>query len=88
MEGKMPAQRTPEESAHHLLEIFAHAHDDKLRAGQVLSRGPAKTLFLKDHQWHIQDFVAGLHYASEHHWIRIPSPTVIRITEDGTLAAM
>ena len=39
---------TPEQSARHLLDIFAHAHDEKLRAGQVLSRGPAKIYFLKD----------------------------------------
>jgi hypothetical protein len=54
----------------------------------VLSRGPARTEFLKDRQWHIHDFVSGLHYASEHHWIAIPSPTVIRLTEDGTRVAM
>ena len=84
----MPAQRTPEESARHLLEIFARTHNDKLRAGQMLSRGPAKTESLKDRQWHVQDFVAGLHYTSERHWIAIPSPTVIRITEDGTRVVM
>ena len=84
----MPVEPTPEASARHLLDVFAYAHNDKLRAGQVLSRGPAKTEFLKDRQWHIEDFVAGLHYASEHHWIKIPSPTVIRLTEDGFRAAM
>jgi hypothetical protein len=84
----MPAERTPEQSARHLLEIFARTHDNKMRAGQVLSRGPARTEFLKDRQWHIHDFVSGLHYASEHHWIAIPSPTVIRLTEDGTRVAM
>ena len=84
----MPLEPTPEASARHPLDVFAYAHNDKLRAGQVLSRGPAKTEFLKDRQWHIQDFVAGLHYASEHHWIKIPSPTVIRLTEDGFRAAM
>jgi hypothetical protein len=84
----MPVEPTPEASARHLLDVFACAHNDKLRAGQVLSRGPAKTEFLKDRQWHVQDFVAGLHYASEHHWIKIPSPTVIRLTEDGFRAAM
>ena len=79
---------TPEESARHLLEIFAHSGNDTLRAGQVLSRGQAKTEFLKDRRWHIQDFVAGLHYASEQHWIKIPSPTVIRLTEDGSRAVV
>jgi hypothetical protein len=43
----------------------------------------AKTLFLRDRRWHIQDFVAGLQYAIEHNWIRIPSPKVIRLTEDA-----
>ena len=76
---------SPEESARHLLEIFAYAHDT-LRAGQVLSRGAAKTQFLKDHHWHIQDFVAGLQCAISHNWIRIPSPNVIRLTEDGIRA--
>jgi hypothetical protein len=83
----MATEPTPEQSARHLLDVFAHAHHDKLRAGQVLSRGPAKVGFLKDCDWHIQDFVAGLQYASEHRWIRIPSPTVIRLTEDGLCAA-
>lgn len=84
----MPAEPTPEQSARHLLDIFAHAHNEQLRAGQVLSRGPAKIEFLKDRCWHGQDFVAALHYASEHRWIRIPSPTVIRLTEAGYRAAM
>lgn len=84
----MPTAPTPEQSARHLLDIFAHAHNERLRAGQVLSRGPAKIEFLKDHRWHGQDFVTALHYASEHHWIKIPSPTVIRLTEDGYRAGM
>lgn len=83
----MPAAPTPEQSARHLLDIFAHTHDERLRAGQVLSRGPARIGFLKDRQWHVHDFVAALHYASEHRWIKIPSPTVIRLTEDGCRAA-
>ena len=74
--------QSPEEAARHLLEIFARDHDT-LRAGQVLSRGVAKTQFLEDHRWHIQDFVAGLQYAVKHNWIKIPSPNVIRLTEDG-----
>ena len=85
-ESKVPTELTPEKSARHLLDIFSHAHNDRLRAGQVLSRGPARTEFLKDRQWHVQDFVAGLHYASEHHWIKIPSANVIRLTEDGSRA--
>lgn len=83
----MASEPTPEESARHLLDVFAHAHNDALRVGQVLSRGPAKTAFLQDRRWHIQDFVAGLQYASEHHWIQIPSATVIRLTDDGLRAA-
>lgn len=84
----MSVEPTAEQSARHLLHVFAHAHDERLRAGQVLSRRPAKIEFLKDCRWHDEDFVAALHYANEQRWIKIPSPTVIRLTEDGYRAAM
>jgi hypothetical protein len=79
----MSTKPTAEESARHLLDIF---QSHRMRVGQILVRGPTRTEFLKDRQWHTEDFVAGLQYASQHHWIAIPSPTVIKLTEDGFYA--
>jgi hypothetical protein len=81
MEGEMPTEPTPEESARHLLDIFFQS--DKLHAGRNLIRGPARVEFLKDRQWHTKDFVAGLQHAAQNHWIAIPSPNLIKLTEDG-----
>jgi hypothetical protein len=81
---KMATEPTAEESARHLLEIF-QTHE-KMGAGEILIRGPTRVEFLEDDQWHIQHFVAGLQYARQHRWIALPSPTVIRLTEDGFFA--
>jgi hypothetical protein len=45
------------EAARHLLDIF---WSHKMRAGEMLIRGPAKTEFMLDRQWHAKDFDAGL----------------------------
>jgi hypothetical protein len=57
-----------------------------MRAGQILVRGPARIEFLQNDEWHIQHFVAGLQYASQHRWIAMPSPTVLKLTDDGFFA--
>ena len=80
----MTTEPTAEESARHLLDIF-QAHK-KMRAGQILMRGPTRVEFLGHEQWHIQHFVAGLQYASQRRWIAMPSPTVIKLTDDGFFA--
>lgn len=81
---EVTTEPTAEDSARHLLDIF-QTHE-KMRAGQILIRGPTRVEFLENDQWHIQHFVAGLQYASQHHWIALPSPTVIRLTEYGLFA--
>ena len=80
----MTIEPTAEESARHLLDIF-QAHK-KMRVGQILIRGPTRVEFLQHDPWHIQHFVAGLQYASQHRWIAMPSPTVIKLTDDGFFA--
>ncbi|MGZ8308701.1 MAG: hypothetical protein ACXWU0_02575 [Rhodoplanes sp.] len=80
----MTTEPTPEESARHLLDIF-QTHN-KMRAGQILVRGPARIEFLQNDEWHIQRFVAGRQYASQHRWIAMPSPTVLKLTDDGFFA--
>jgi hypothetical protein len=79
----MTTEPTAEDSARHILDVF-QAHT--LRIGQILSRGSARIQFLAQGDWHIHDFVSGLQYASRHHWISMPSPTVLKLTEDGFLA--
>ena len=80
----MTTEPTAEESARHLLDIF-QAHK-KMRVGQILIRGPTRVEFLQHDPWHIQHFVAGLQYASQHRWIAMPSPTVIKLTDEGFFA--
>lgn len=79
----MTMDPTAEDSARHLLDVF---HAQTMRIGQILSRGSARIRFMAEGDWHIQDFVAGLRYASQHHWIAIPSPTVLRLTQEGMCA--
>lgn len=80
----MITEPTAQESARHLLDIF-QAHN-KMRAGQILARGSTRIEFLQNDEWHIQHFVAGLQYASQHRWIAMPSPTVLKLTDDGFFA--
>jgi hypothetical protein len=76
----MTIEPTAEDSARHILDVF-RAHT--LRIGRILPRGSARLQFLAQGDWHIHDFVSGLQYASRHHWIAMPSPTVLKLTEDG-----
>ncbi|MFL9828681.1 hypothetical protein [Rhodoplanes sp. SY1] len=74
----MITRRTAEEAARHLVDVI-RAHPK--RAADLLLRDTARVAFVARGQWSIDDFAVGLRVACEHHWIALPSPTVIRLID-------